>query len=64
MTAGQKPEAMQVIERISREHGAKCTIADASEAEVLKEAALDRQSGTGVKSMRFRWQVFIRRKMQ
>ena len=54
VTARQKPEAMQVIERISREHGAKCTIA----------AALDRQSGTGVKSMRFRWQVFIRRKMQ
>ena len=38
MTARQKPEAMQVIERISREHGAKCTIADASEAEVLKES--------------------------
>lgn len=29
VTARQKPEAMQVIERISREHGAKCTIADA-----------------------------------
>ena len=28
------------IERISREHGAKCTIADASEAEVLKESCL------------------------
>ena len=40
VTAGQKPEAMQVIERISREHGAKCTIADASEAEVLKESCL------------------------
>ena len=40
MTARQKPEAMQVIERISREHGAKCTIADASEAEVLKESCL------------------------
>ena len=38
VTARQKPEAMQVIERISREHGAKCTIADASEAEVLKES--------------------------
>ncbi|MFR7394683.1 MAG: bifunctional folylpolyglutamate synthase/dihydrofolate synthase [Blautia wexlerae] len=31
VTARQKPEAMQVIERISREHGTKCTIADASE---------------------------------
>ena len=40
VTARQKPEAMQVIERISREHGAKCTIADASEAEVLKESCL------------------------
>ena len=40
VTAGQKPEAMQVIERISREHGAKCTIADDSEAEVLKESCL------------------------
>ena len=39
-TARQKPEAMHVIERISREHGAKCTIADASEAEVLKESCL------------------------
>ena len=38
VTARQKPEAMQVIERISREHGAKCTIADASEAEMLKES--------------------------
>lgn len=25
VTARQKPEAMQVIERISREHGTKCT---------------------------------------
>ena len=40
VTARQKPEAMQVIERISREHGTKCTIADASEAEVLKESCL------------------------
>ena len=40
VTARQKPEAMQVIERISREHGAKCTIADASEAEMLKESCL------------------------
>ncbi len=40
VTARQKPEAMQVIERISREHGANCTIADASEAEVLKESCL------------------------
>ena len=40
LTARQKPEAMQVIERISREHGTKCTIADASEAEVLKESCL------------------------
>ena len=40
VTARQKPEAMQVIERISREHGAKCTIADASEAEMLTESCL------------------------
>ena len=40
VTARQKPEAMQVIERISREHGTKCTIADASAAEVLKESCL------------------------
>lgn len=64
VTARQKPEAMQVIERISREHGAKCTIADASEAEVLKESCLGQTIRYRVKSMRFRWLVFIRRKMQ
>ena len=40
VTAMQRPEAMQVVERVCREHNVQCVAADASKAQVICESCL------------------------